>query len=188
MTWEGHFFFDSSLYYYTQYTEYTHTISHPPPFGAGLYDPLISKSHEFLFVWKKMCGFAFLSASDHHQSLTNESRQSFTFKSINLNIACQTIFRANITIYRFIHPLLLLKYLHVHKYRAGSCTNWSLKWIVGHYKLRLIQIKFSFTVKTIDFWSYLKVFTGIKEKNPTKNFFWVVRKFFFCLLIFQFTK
>ena len=52
----------------------------------------------FYLSEKKMCGFAFLSDSDHHQSLTNESRQSFTFKSINLSIAaCQTtIFRANI--------------------------------------------------------------------------------------------
>ena len=67
------------------------------------------------------------------------------------------------------------------KAMGRSQTTW-------HYKLRLIQIKFSFTVKTIDFWSYLKVFTGIKKKKSLENFFSVVRKFFFGLLIFMYMK
>ena len=53
-----------------------------------------------------------------------------------------------------------------------------------HYKLRLIQIKFSFTVKTIDFWTYLKVFTGMKKKKSLI----AVRKKLFGLLIFMYMK
>ena len=42
-----------------------------------------------------------------------------------------------------------------------------------HCKLKHIKTKFSFTLKTIDLWSYLKVFTGIKEKNKETKNFWV---------------
>ena len=107
------FFWLKSLLLYTVHRVHTYHLPSSAFWCWSLWS--IDKQVTWIFIClKKMCGFAFLSASDHHQSLTNESRQSFTFKSINLNIACQTIFRANITIYRFIHPLLLLKYLHVH--------------------------------------------------------------------------
>ena len=36
---------------------------------------------------------------------------------------------------------------------------------------QLTQTKFSFLVKSINFWSYLKVYTGIKEKKLKKKFF-----------------
>ena len=66
----------------------------------------------------ELCGFAFLSASDHHQSLTNESRHSFTFKSINLSITCQTKTKLQYLgqKFRFIHPFIFI----LHKWSKSN--------------------------------------------------------------------
>ena len=55
---------------------------------------------------------------------------------------------------------------------------------LGTTSCQLTQTKFSFLVKSINFWSYLKVYTGIKEKKIEKKNFSAWRKIFFDPTIF----
>ena len=50
---------------------------------------------------------------------------------------------------------------------------------LGTTSCQLTQTKFSFLVKSINFWSYLKVYTGIKEKKLKKKIFSAWRKTIF---------